>query len=80
LASGTPTTTVGAPTQLPGAGTSTGKLTITDATTNGINSAGQQINLSPEDYYFANATTLYIADSGDGKQDSANSALGDGGL
>jgi hypothetical protein len=80
LGSGTPTGTVGAPTQLPGTGTSTGKFTITAATTNGINSAGQQINLSPEDYYFANSTTLYIADSGDGKQDSANSALGDGGL
>ncbi|MEP7353914.1 MAG: PEP-CTERM sorting domain-containing protein [Acidobacteriota bacterium] len=69
------------PTQIPSTGTtSTGKFTITAATTNGVNSVGQQINLSPESYFFADANTLYIADSGNGKQDSATTHLGAGGL
>ncbi len=83
LGSGTPTTLANSgngPTQLLETGTSTGKYTITAATTNGVNSPGQQINLSPENYFFANATTLYIADGGIGKQTSATSSLGDGGL
>lgn len=93
LGSGTPTSACVAssgcpPTQLsssnnaatPVAVTSTGKLVLTAGETNGINSAGQQINLSPENYWFANSTTLYVADSGDGKQTSATSTLGDGGL
>jgi hypothetical protein len=58
----------------------TGQVTITSGTTNGINSPGQTVNLSPEDFFFANSTTLYVADSGDGKQTSASSSLGDGGL
>jgi hypothetical protein len=60
--------------------TNNGKLTLTASETNGINSAGQQINLSPSAYYFANAYTLYIADTGNSKQTSATSKLGDGGL
>jgi hypothetical protein len=70
------------PTMLPGFGNTggTGKVTITALTTNGINTPGQIINLSPEDYFFANATTLYVADSGAPKNNSASSALGDGGL
>jgi hypothetical protein len=80
------------PTQLSGFGTSsTGKLTITS----GINSngntfnAGTAINLSPENYFFANATTLYVADSGDPKNNSnctsgngcsGSTTVGDGGL
>jgi hypothetical protein len=88
LGTGTPTIATGAPTQLssandastPVAVTSTGKVTLTAGETNGINSAGQQINLSPENYFFANSTTMYVADSGDGKQTSATSTLGDGGL
>ncbi len=82
LGTGFPTTTVGAPTQLTGTGTTTGKYTMTTGANgngNGLN-AGKQINLSPEQYFFANATTLYVTDSGYGKQDSANSAIGDGGL
>ncbi len=67
------------PTQLAGTGTSTGKYTTTALTGNAFN-AGLQINLSPEGYFFANSTTLYIADSGDGKQTSATSPAGDGGL
>ncbi len=61
----------------------TGKLTITAATTNGVNKAGDKINLSPEQYFFANATTLYVADSGFPKNDSNVSdgqSVGDGGL
>lgn len=70
------------PTMLPGFGNTggTGKVTISAATTNGVNKAGQQINLSPENYYFANATTLYVADSGSPKNNSATSSVGDGGL
>ena len=70
------------PTQLTGFGTAAanGKVTITAATTNGINSANQQINLSPESFYFANASTLYVADSGSPKNNSGSTALGDGGL
>ena len=54
---------------LPGFGSSDGKgkLVITAGTTNGINAAGQQINLSPENFFFANASTLYVADSGSPK-------------
>jgi hypothetical protein len=78
----------GGPTQLttannastPVAVTTTGKLTLTASETNGINSTGLQINLSPENYFFANAYTLYVADSGSPKQTSATSPLGDGGL
>jgi hypothetical protein len=75
------------PTMLTGFGNTggTGKYTITAANTNGINVPGTVINLSPEDYFFANSTTLYVADSGAPKNDSAqtsdpNTALGDGGL
>ena len=70
------------PTMLPGFGNSggTGKETITAANGNGINASGQQINLSPENYFFANATTLYVTDSGAPKNNSATSTLGDGGL
>jgi len=70
------------PTMLPGFGNTggTGKQVITTATANGINANGLQINLSPQGYFFANATTLYVADDGAPKQNSATSSLGDGGL
>ena len=45
--------------------------------------AGAAINLSPEAFFFANDTTLYVADSGAPKNDSNASSgvdLGDGGL
>ena len=52
------------PTQLTGFGTSaSGKLTVTPAQANSFITATQQINLSPEQFFFANATTLYVADS-----------------
>jgi hypothetical protein len=73
------------PTMLPGFGNTggTGKLTINALTTNGINAIGEMVNLSPEDYFFANATTLYVADSGNPKNDStvsSGTSVGDGGL
>ncbi len=84
LGSGFPTTTVGAPVMLAGFGNTggTGKYQITTGVNsigNGLN-AGKQINLSPEQYFFANPTTIYVTDSGYGKQTSATSAIGDGGL
>ena len=60
--------------------TSTSKLVLTASETNGLNASGQTINLSPQGYFFANSTTLYIADTGEGKQTSATTTLGDGGL
>lgn len=57
-----------------------GKITLTAPETNNINSTGLQVNLSPVSYFFASPTVMYVADSGNGKQTSANSSLGDGGL
>ena len=70
------------PTQLPGFATSSGKVTITSGVNSNGNgpNAGKQINISPENYFFANSTTLYVADSGAPKNNSASSSLGDGGL
>lgn len=70
------------PTMLTGFGNTggTGKETITATNGNGINASGDVINLSPENYFFANSTTLYVADSGAPKNTSATSSLGDGGL
>lgn len=79
-----PTSTVGAPVMLTGYGNSggTGKVTVTtgaNSNGNGLNT-GLQINLSPVNYFFANPSTLYVTDSGNGKQNSATSSIGDGGL
>jgi hypothetical protein len=84
-AAGTPpTATVGGPVMLTGYGNTggTGKQTITtgaNGTGNGLD-AGLQINLSPVSFFFANASTLYVADGGNPKNNSATSSLGDGGL
>ena len=79
-----PTTTVGAPAMLNNFGTTAqnGKVTITtgaNSNGNGAN-AGLQINLSPNNFFFASPSVLYVADSGHSKQTSATSTLGDGGL
>jgi hypothetical protein len=53
------------------------------ASANGVNNArlNNTVYLSPENYFFANSNTLYVADSGAPKNGSANAAgLGDGGL
>jgi hypothetical protein len=81
---GTPPTSLAnssnGPTILPGFGSSTGKLTVTAGNTNGINTVGTVVNLSPENFFFANPSTLYVADSGLPKNTSGTSGLGDGGL
>ncbi len=68
-------TTATAPTDLPGIGAT---VLLTSGTANTVNAAdiGQSVNLSPEQYFFADPTTLYIADGGDPKE----GGLGDGGL
>ena len=75
-----PTGDMGGPNMIAGLGNTggTGKEAISG---NGNNlNAGKQINLSPEGYFFASPSVLYVADSGNSKQTSANSTLGDGGL
>ena len=69
------------PAQITGLGNAggTGKETMTAATGNGLNT-GLQINISPENYFFASPSVLYVTDSGSPKQTSATSLLGDGGL
>jgi hypothetical protein len=86
LGSGTPTSCTGGssgcpPVQLSGFGgdTSRGSLTI-NGNGNGLNN-GDTINLSPEEYWFANSTTMYVTDSGSPKNTAGNNSLvGDGGL
>jgi hypothetical protein len=59
------------------------EVTVNAANENGVNNSrlGSLVYLSPESYFFANSTTLYVADSGSPKNGSANAAgLGDGGL
>ena len=79
-----PTTTVGAPVMLTGFGNAggTGKVTIsTGANSNGNGTnAGLQINVSSNNYFFANPATLYVADGGAPKNNSATSTVGNGGL
>ena len=55
-----------------------GTVTLTAAQENSVNASavGTTVNLSPENYFFANATTLYVADGGNPKE----GGLGDGGL
>jgi autotransporter passenger strand-loop-strand repeat protein len=62
-------------TALPGISQST---TLSAAQENTVNSSavGTAVALSPENFFFANATTLYVADSGNPKEGTA----GDGGL
>ena len=79
-----PTTTFGPPVMLNNFGTTAqnGKVTITAAPNSNGNgpNAGLQINVSPNGFFFATPAILYVADTGNGKQTSANSSLGDGGL
>jgi hypothetical protein len=60
----------GLPTASEGSNTGT-RITPVSGTVN-----GQTVNFSPEGYFFANATTLYIADTGDPKA----GGTGDGGI
>ncbi len=67
-------------------GGNTGSIDLTAATYNGINNTRSPpkntfVYLSPEEFWYANPTTLYVADSGSPKNGSANAAaLGEGGL
>ena len=60
-------------TPLPGISQQT---TLSNGNGNAINGSTGSVNLSPENFFFANATTLYVADGGIPKQGGA----GDGGL
>jgi hypothetical protein len=79
------------PTELNGFGNSggTGKVSITSGgSSNGNNlNTGLAINLSPVNFFFASASVLYVADSGNPKNDSNGdndssgaTNIGDGGL
>ena len=60
-----------------------GSINLTASLANGVNNAriGSFVYLSPEQYFFADPNTLYVADSGQPKNGSANAAaLGEGGL
>jgi hypothetical protein len=78
-----PTTTLNAqPTALPGIN---GAITLSNGNGNSINNNSGTAYLSPENFFYANSTTLYIADSGDPKNGSSSGTLGsqnpgDGGL
>jgi hypothetical protein len=64
-------------------GGNNGSIDLTAGLANGVNNAriGSFVYLSPEQYFFANPTTLYVADSGQPKNGNANkAALGEGGL
>jgi hypothetical protein len=64
-------------------GGNNGSINLTAALANGVNNSriGSFVYLSPEEYFFANSTTLYVADSGQPKNGNANkAALGEGGL
>jgi hypothetical protein len=64
-------------------GGNTSSINLTSSLDNTVNSSrnGKFVYLSPEQFYFANSTTLYVADSGEPKNGSANAAaIGEGGL
>ncbi len=61
------------PTILPGINKT---VTLSAGQGNSINGSTGTVNLSPENFYFANATTLYVADGGIPKA----GGVGDGGL
>jgi PEP-CTERM motif len=90
VGTGTPTTTVGGPTQPTGFGTSSGQGKVNLTATNGgdgnpINGSTGSVNISPQSYFFASPSVMYVADDGDPKNNSANpgntgTSIGDGGL
>jgi hypothetical protein len=64
-------------------GGNNGSINLTAALANGVNNSriGSFVYLSPEQYFFANPTTLYVADSGQPKNGNPDkAALGEGGL
>ncbi len=64
-------------------GGNTASINLTAALANGVNNSriGKFVYLSPEQFFFANSTTMYVADSGAPKNGSSGAAaLGEGGL
>ncbi|HTO80278.1 MAG TPA: hypothetical protein VMJ31_10945 [Methylocystis sp.] len=64
-------------------GVNNGSINLTSALANGVNNSriGSFVYLSPEEFFFASPTVLYVADSGQPKNGNANkAALGEGGL
>ena len=64
-------------------GGNNGSINLTAGAANGVNNSriGSFVYLSPEQFFFANSTTLYVADSGQPKNGNVNkAALGEGGL
>jgi len=64
-------------------GGNNGSINLTASLANGVNNGriGSFVYLSPEQYFFANSTTLYVADSGQPKNGNPDkAALGEGGL
>lgn len=60
-----------------------GSINVTAGTANGVNNAriGSFVYLSPESFFFASPTVLYVADSGQPKNGTVEKAgLGEGGL
>jgi hypothetical protein len=60
-----------------------GSINLTTDLANGVNNSriGSFVYLSPEQYFFASPSVLYVADSGQPKNGTANAAaLGEGGL
>jgi hypothetical protein len=71
------------PASPPSLGGNNGSINLVPGLDNNVNSSrnGSFVYLSPEQYFFANPTTLYVADSGQPKNGNANkAALGEGGL
>jgi hypothetical protein len=64
-------------------GGNTGSIDVTVALENGVNNSrvGKFVYLSPEEFFMASPSVMYVADSGQPKNGSANAAmLGEGGL
>jgi hypothetical protein len=68
-------------------GSNNGSINLTAALGNGVNNVGSSsrvgkfVYLSPEQYFFASPSVLYVTDSGQPKNGNANAAaLGEGGL
>jgi hypothetical protein len=83
LAAGLVTSHLAPPASPLSLGGNNGSINLTAALANGVNNAriGKFVYLSPEQFFFANSTTLYVADSGQPKNGNANAAaLGEGGL
>lgn len=76
-----PTTTLNQqPAALPGIN---GEVTLSNGNGNSVNGSSGEVYLSPDNFFFANASTVYVADTGDpknGNQGAGSGSLGDGGL